>query len=582
MAVLINGGVLVKMLEVISDTGRKSIKKAVCSSVLKQIASWFSFVCSMFLVYHILRDSISTNITAIVFAAGLVLMTAEIFITKLQYKTTNIPSYHEEERIRLALAAKLGDIPMSYYNNKTISDIAGAILDDCSKVEKMISGLLPEYYASIFTISIIFIVLAIIDYRLAIAAFVTVPLSVGAQALSLNIQGKLVERHLVSKRYASSKMQEYIDGMAQIRANSQGGERCRELTEALAAWRRDSLKMELTSGVFTAGADVVLQLGIGIVVFTAARYLMAGTVDAFTMILFFSAMLGVYMPVSSQISRLPNLVYTKKSIARISEILSLTPVSGKETPEIKKFDIELKNVDFSYSATPVLKQVSFTAREGEVTAIVGPTGSGKTTVTNLLARFWDANGGKILLGDVDITKIQPEHYTKYISFVFQDVVLFNDTIYNNILIGNPDASEDDVVMAAKMACCDEFIRKLPDGYQTMLMENGRSLSGGERQRIAIARAMLKNAPIVILDEATSSLDTMNEYYIHQAMSELTKGKTVIVVAHTLRNIVNADNIVVLDNGEVVECGRHAELIKHDGIYARLYTIQKQAAEWDVR
>lgn len=577
---------LSKQIPNLSDSGYKNLRKSILATICKQLAGTFSFVCSMLLVYGLLQRQNSGNsdkhYIATIFVAGLLLMVAEILIIRHQYKTTNIPTYHESERLRLTIAEKLSKIPMSYYNSKNISEITGSLMDDCATVENLLSGIIPNVYASAITIPLSFIVLGIFDLRLGIAAFISVPTAFGIQLLSMKIQAKLVDMQLLIKHKTVSKMQEYIEGMQQIRANSQTGAKYDELTEALLNLKKASLKMELVSGIFTAGAEVVLQIGIGIVIFAATHYITTGTVSVFTMILFFSAVLKLYVPIASQITRLPNLMYMKKNICRISEILSQQPMQGNETPEIKDFEIEFQNVQFAYNHSPALKGISFCAEKNKVTAIVGPTGAGKTTIANLLARFWDADKGSITLGGIDITLIHPEYYSKYISFVFQNVVLFRDSIYNNILIGNPDASESEVLRAANLAQCDEFAQRLPDGYNTLLLENGKSLSGGERQRIAIARAMLKNAPIVLLDEATSSLDTMNEYYIHEALVALTAGKTVVIIAHTLRNIVNADNIIVINNGEIAEQGTHAQLMDDNRIYAKLYNIQKKAMEWDCR
>ena len=328
---------------------------------------------------------------------------------------------------------------------------------------------------------------------------------------------------------------------------------------------------------------MILQSGIGITVFTGTSLLMSGKIELVPMLLCLTIVTRIYGPILTELTLLPELFYHKIAIKRMHTLMSIKPMEGDEQKPVKEYDITLNNVSFRYNdqGEDTIKSVDITGPAGGVTALVGPSGSGKSTVSRLIARFWDVDEGSVKIGGIDVKELDPEHLMEYMSFVFQDVVLFNDTVYNNIKIGNMDASEEQVLEAARAARCDEFANKMPNGYNTMLGENGSTLSGGERQRISIARALLKDAPIVLLDEATASLDPESEAYIQEAISRLIMNKTVLVIAHRLRTIETADKIIVLDEGKVVEQGTHKDLMKKEGLYRRLYSIQQESLGWSV-
>jgi ATP-binding cassette subfamily B protein len=344
-----------------------------------------------------------------------------------------------------------------------------------------------------------------------------------------------------------------------------------------------AIAMEFGTGVFVTGAQVVLQAGIGLTVLVGTTLLAAGRIGLVPMLMFVLIVVRIYGPNLVELTLLPELLYHRIAVRRMRDLMAVKPMEGDAEKEIRDFTIRLDHVTFHYNedGEQTISDLSATIPSGGITALVGPSGSGKSTISRLIARFWDVNGGKITSGGVDVKTLDPEHLMSYMSFVFQDVTLFNDTIYNNIRIGNMSATKEAVLAAAKAACCDEFVQRLPQGYDTLLGENGSTLSGGERQRISIARALLKDAPIVLLDEATASLDPENEALIQKAISTLIRGKTVIVIAHRLRTIAGADQILVLDGGELVEQGTHEELLAKGGLYKKLFTIQQESLGWSV-
>jgi len=386
-----------------------------------------------------------------------------------------------------------------------------------------------------------------------------------------------------AKLAASGQVQEYIEGIKVIRACNLDGENFDALKNALRAMKRLAITMEFGTGVFVTGAQVVLQAGIGLTVLLGTTLLTGGQIGLIPMLMFLLIVIRIYGPILVELTLLPELFYHQIAVKRMRDLMAVPLMEGNAEKEIKNFNIVFDHVDFHYNedGEETIKDMSVTIPPGGITALVGPSGSGKSTISRLIARFWDTNGGKITIGGVDIKTLDPEHLMSYMSFVFQDVTLFNDTILGNIRIGNMDASREEVMAASKAACCDEFVNRLPDGYDTMLGENGATLSGGERQRLSIARALLKDAPIVLLDEATASLDPENEALIQQAISTLIAGKTVVVIAHRLRTITGADKIIVLDNGKISGQGTHEGLSRKDGLYRKLYSIQQESMGWSV-
>ena len=577
---------LIRRLLVLSRRGEEDLKRAVLATILLQVISTSSFIVGIGLIFCLTEDMGKENSGIIpligAFAIGIIFSLFEACIRRRQYDCTNIPAYRECQRMRLEVIERLNRIPYSFFGKRQITDIVASLVDDCIYAEQLISSLIPMAFAYCITVPTAFIIAFILDARMGIASVITVVVGILVQASSLRYQEKLIFHQLKVKHEAEEQLREYVFGMEQIRSDSRNGLERIKIRRTINDLKKSSLKMELTSGVFTSASEVLLQMGIGLVVLTAMLIMSKDGISVWIPVLFFAFALRIYIPVAELITVLPSLVYEKNaSNKRIKEILAQTPLHGDDRPEFKSCDIEFEHVDFSYTDRPVLKDISFTAKTGNVTALVGESGSGKTTIANLIARLWEPAKGSIRIDGRDISIIQPEWYLSHITCVFQDVILFHDTILNNIWIGKPEATEEEVRHAAAVACCDEFIECLPEGINTVLTENGVSLSGGERQRLSIARAILKNAPVVILDEATAALDTGNEYLIHQAISNLCAGKTVIVIAHTLRNIKNADEIIVLDHGKICERGCHSELMELNGKYANMYEMQKKSLLWEV-
>lgn len=410
--------------------------------------------------------------------------------------------------------------------------------------------------------------------------FCTVPIAFLIIWLSRKRQIKLFEKQVDAKLEASDQVQEYLEGMKIIKSCGLSGSRFKTLDHALLAIKKIAVKVEMTVGVFMSGASMVLQAGIGITIFVGAILLTSGQIGLIPLLMFLLMVTRIYGPILSILANLSSLLNLNVVTTRMRTLLT-TPAMAGEEKTLDNCDIELSHVTFAYNQDDVIRDVSCKIPQGSVTALVGPSGSGKSTISKLIARFWDIQKGTITVGGKDIKTMEPESLMSYMSFVFQDVTLFNDTVMNNIRIGNPNAADEQVIAAAKAAYCDEFVREMPDGYQTLLGENGSTLSGGERQRISIARALLKNAPIILLDEATASLDPENEVLVQRVIAKLVEGKTVIMIAHRLRTVVDADQILVLEAGRLVESGTHNELMEKKGLYQRLYHIQQESLGWAV-
>jgi len=535
------------------------------------------------LIKPLTGGAISWNRMWLLFGAGIAAAVIVFLCNKNDYKKTYIVSYSQGESTRIALAEHIRKLPMSLFNSKDLSDLTTNLMGDVATSEHALSHVVPQLIANCISVAVICLVMAVFDWRMALAMFITVPLAFGIIVLSRRIYGRLHKKHMDAKLTASGQVQEYIEGIKVIRACNLDGEKFDALKNALRAMKRLAITMEFGTGVFVTGAQVVLQAGIGLTVLLGTTLLTGGQIGLIPMLMFLLIVIRIYGPILVELTLLPELFYHQIAVKRMRDLMAVPLMEGNAEKEIKNFNIVFDHVDFHYNedGEETIKDMSVTIPPGGITALVGPSGSGKSTISRLIARFWDTNGGKITIGGVDIKTLDPEHLMSYMSFVFQDVTLFNDTILGNIRIGNMDASREEVMAASKAACCDEFVNRLPDGYDTMLGENGATLSGGERQRLSIARALLKDAPIVLLDEATASLDPENEALIQQAISTLIAGKTVVVIAHRLRTITGADKIIVLDNGKISGQGTHEGLSRKDGLYRKLYAIQQESMGWSV-
>lgn len=570
----------------LTDKGYKNLKKAILACTITNFSLFIPATVMLLVIMEIVKpfsnEEISWSKLWILFAVGLVGVIIIFFCNKNDYKKTYVASYLESKNTRISLAEHIRKLPMSLFNSKDLTELTTNMMGDVETSEHVLSHVYPQLLANGISITIICVMLGFYDWRMALAVFISVPVAIFIIVASRKIQQFLGKRHAKAKLEASGQVQEYIEGIKVIKACNLDGEKAEKLNQALLKMKKQAIQTELGSGVFVSSAQIVLQAGIGLTIFVGTTLLSGGQIELIPMLAFLLIVTRIYGPINVELQLLPELFYHQIAIKRMRTLMDYLPMEGEKTA-INSYDIKFEKVDFSYNKgkEKTIKNISTTISANSITALVGPSGSGKSTLSRLVARFWDADQGKISIGDVDIKTLDPEHLMGYMSFVFQDVVLFNDTIFNNIKIGNMNATEEEVVAAAKAARCEEFIHKLPNGYHTLLGENGNTLSGGERQRLSIARALLKNAPIVLLDEATASLDPESEEHIQQAIGELIKGKTVLVIAHKLRTIAKADKIIVLDKGSIVEEGTHDFLIKKEGLYHRLYTIQQESMGWSV-
>lgn len=569
----------------LSDKGYKDLKKAICACTLTNLTMLLPFCVTVMIFSEILTPvanggNVQWNHIWLLWGVGIISALLVFLAAKNDYRKTYIASYQESNATRLRIADHLRKLPMSFFNTKDLSELTTNMMSDCSSMESLLSSTIPPLIANGITVTLTCILLAFFDWRLALCVFCTVPLAFLIIWLSRKHQIKLFEKQVKAKLNASDQVQEYLEGMKIIKSCGLSGVHFKSLDNALLAMKKIAVKVEMAVGVFMSSASMILQAGIGITIFVGALLLTSGEIELLPLLMFLLMVTRIYGPILSILANLSSLLNLNVVTNRMRTLLTTPAMEGKEK-EVSKCDIELSHVTFAYNQENVIKDISCKIPQGSVTALVGPSGSGKSTISKLIARFWDIQKGKITIGGKDIKAMEPESLMSYMSFVFQDVTLFNDTVMNNIRIGNPNATDEQVITAAQAAYCDEFVREMPEGYQTLLGENGSTLSGGERQRISIARALLKNAPIILLDEATASLDPENEVLVQKAIAKLIEGKTVIMIAHRLRTVVDADQIFVLENGKLVESGTHNELMKKQGLYQKLYHIQQESLGWVV-
>lgn len=565
-------------LLLLDKEAEKGLKKAAAACFFTSLSLMLPFMITIQIFGEVLKplsgEAVSWNRMWLLSGFGAAAFLLIFLLSRHDYMKTYVSSYTQSEANRLSVAEQMRKLPMSFFNARDLSELSSNLMTDCTNIETSASNIVPQLLANIASSIVVCICLALFDWRMSLAVFIMLPVAALIFYLSRKLQNRLFARHISAKLEAEKQSQEYLEGIKIIRACNLGGEKFRKLDNAFAELRRAAIRVELASGSVMALSSMLLRCGIGVVAFTGVRLLTSGRLDFPVMLMFLLIAGRIYGPVLTVLTLLPDMLYLKISSRRLHDLMESSPMTGSADAPLENTDISFENVCFSYQREPVLNGVSFTAKAGEITALAGPSGSGKSTVSRLAARFWDADSGSVLLGGVNVKKLDPEYLMRRFSFVFQDVILFNDTIENNIRIGKPGAGPEEIKAAAEAACCCEFIEKLPEGYQTMLGENGATLSGGERQRISIARALLKDTPIVILDEATASLDPENEVFVQQAINRLTAGKTVLVIAHRLRTVLHADHIVVLDGGRVAEEGSGEELLAAEGLFSKLYRIQQ--------
>ena len=518
------------------------------------------------------------------YLAGCVGILALMVLTQwAEYANTYHKVYDESARKRTDLAEHLRRLPLSFFGRRDLSDLTNAIMKDCSDQERMFMHVMPQLFGTGLSTAIVIVGIFFYDWRLALAAFWVVPAALLVMALTGKHQQRKAQAMEDARLEVADGVQEFLECAQEIRATNRSAAHLDALAAKLDAFERRQVASELTTGVFVTSAQAFLKLGIGTTVFVGATLLVSGQTDFMTYFAFLLVVTRVYDPVNLILQSIGELLSMRLSIRRTQELAAEKPMEGSTDFAPRGHDVVFEDVSFSYGdGEQVLRDVSFTAREGEVTALVGPSGSGKSTVAKLAARFWDADAGSVRVGGVNVADVDPETLLADYAEVFQDVVLFDDTVMGNIRLGRVGATDEEVLAAARAAMCDEFVSRMPQGYDTMIGENGGRLSGGERQRISIARAILKDAPVVLLDEATASLDVENETQVQQALSRLLAGKTVLVIAHRMRTVANADKIVVLKEGRVAEQGAPAELMAREGgLYRRMVELQTEASGWSL-
>jgi ATP-binding cassette subfamily B protein len=559
------------------------LKRGVFAAVLSNLCMFLPFGVAVMIITVLLRPltedtALDVNQLWLWFGVGVAAAVLYFFVYTNEYRKTYTVAYSETEKIRIEVAEKLRRLPLSFFNRKDLSELTTNILGDCASIEHSMSHVLPNLLGGSITVTVVCILLAFYDWRMALAIFAALPVAFGLILVTRKLMA-LGERHVQAKLNVAEQMQEYLEGIKVVKAFGLAGEKSAALKDALRVMMKEAMTFEAIAGTFVTLAMMVLQVGIGLVTLVGVTLLTGGTLSPIAFLTFLIISVKIYSPIIVILTLLPEFFYTLVSTRRMQELREELPMTGDENAELSTYTVELKNVSFAYNDTDVIEDISVTIPQDGVTAFVGPSGSGKTTVSRLIARFWDVREGAVTVGGRDIRELDPERLMSYMCFVFLDVVLFNDPVMNNIRIGRHGATDEEVYAAAKMARCDEFVSEMPEAYETVIGENGSTLSGGERQRISIARALLKDAPIVLLDEATASLDPENETQIQEAISTLIAGRTVIVIAHRLRTVIGADKIVVLDNGRLIEEGTGAELLAQNGLFARLYQVQQESLGW---
>ena len=511
----------------------------------------------------------------LVYTAGAAVLALLFLLHWFQYASLYLATYQESAARRIALAETLRKLPLSFFGTRDLSDLTSTMIADCSSLDQMFSHYIPQLFASILSTVFIGVCMFCFDWRMALAVLWVLPAAVLLTAGSKKLQDAFGTRNILTKRAVADAIQEDIEAIRDIQSCNRQEACLQELDRRLEAAEQSSIRSELITGVFVCSAQAFLRIGLATTVLVGAELLTGGELSFLYFLGFLFAAARLYDPLGLVLQNIAATFNAKLKIERMRAIQEQPVQTGVETCEPENFDIVFDHVKFAYrDGESVLEDVSFTARQGQVTALVGPSGGGKSTACKLAARFWDIQGGKITLGGIDISTVDPETLLKHYSFVFQDVVLFRDTILENIRLGRRGATDEEVYAAARAARCDEFVRELPEGYQTVVGENGSTLSGGERQRISIARALLKDAPVILLDEATASLDVENETAVQEAISRLVKDKTVLIIAHRMRTVAGADHVVVLADGGVAQEGAPAELLAQNGLYRQMAERQQ--------
>lgn len=566
----------------LSKEGAKGLIWAIAACTVADIALMFPVGLLYFLVSDFIDGKVPESHYAL-YGIGIAVAILLIFFSEFwKYNATYFSTYRESGKCRIRLAEKLRKLPLSFFGKKDIADLTNTMLGDVSTTEQMFSHYVPQFYGSIISTCFIAVSLFFYDWRLLLAALWVLPVALLIVGLSKKAQNHFSRKQNAAQIAVQDGVQECLETIRDLKSNNAEKEYLQGLYSKIDALEERHIKSELGTAMFVVPAQMIMKLGIATVALVGSMLLINGTLTLLTFFMFLLVVSRIYEPMSFSLQNLAAMNSLQINIDRMNEIENCKEQDGGKVFKPNGYDIVFENVGFSYnSEETVLQNVSFTAKQGEVTALIGPSGGGKSTATKLAARFWDADKGKITVGGVDVKSVDPEKLLTAFSIVFQDVTLFNNTVMENIRIGRKDATDEEVMAAARLANCEEFVEKLPDKWNSNIGENGSSLSGGERQRISIARAFLKNAPIILLDEATASLDVENETAIQSALSRLIQNKTVLLIAHRMRTVAGADKVVVLSDGIVVEQGTPDVLKKKDGIYSRMVKLQTQSQNWSI-
>ena len=584
----------------LSDAGTRNVRVSIILSVVINLFLMVPLGLSLYVLQYFLARIMqqgfrSPNVWA-VSAAGAAMIAVLFILEKLKYGRTYNGAYEEAANVRISLAESLRKLPLSYFGRQDLSYLTSTLLNDVTTIEQALSNVVPEMFGGIISIVIAAALLAFLDWRMTIALFVCAVAGFFVIVACRKLSEKKMKSVIVRKDAIYDSLQQMIDNVKVLKSSDKKTSYVQKLKNDITETTGAALKAEASMGALMFGMAALVRFGFPLVISYGAYLLLQGRIELLTYVVFLLVACRIFDPLTTVFMLLAEFFYTLIAVERKQAIVNYPKQTGSEIFKPDGYDIRYDNVSFSYNepsggvsaeckghaagaGEDTVSGIDFTAKQGEITALVGHSGCGKSTIARLAARFWDASSGTVSIGGVDVSAVDPETLLASFSIVFQDVVLFNDTVYNNILIGNRNATKEQVLAAAKAAQCDSFIERLPQGYDTEIGENGYTLSGGERQRLSIARALLKDAPIILFDEATAALDPENETLIQHAIGTLIKGKTVIVIAHRLRTVENADKIIVLNKGMIAETGTHSELMEKNGIYRQMYRLQRESEQW---
>lgn len=578
---------MLKEIFALSNQGEKDLKKGILASAAANISLLFPaglLLLSIRDLMMYIEKNGAYNINILAYAGYSVVFSAIILIThRIQYDSTYFSAYSESADRRVALAEKLRKLPLSFFGKKDLSELTITIMGDCTDLEHTFSHSVPQLFGSLISVTLVGIGLFVVNWKMALSAVFVFPIAIIITVGSKFLQDKMGKKKIDAKLAASDKVQEYLENIREIKSYNIEEKYLNDLDDSFFKIIKASLISELTTGTLIVSAQGILRLGFAAVTLTGIKLFLNGEIDFLVYLMYLFTISRLYDPLSVVLIQIGDIFNSLLTIKRMKDINEQKIQEGAKEFSCDNYDIVFENVEFAYNNNEkVLNGISFVAEQGQITVLAGESGGGKSTAVKLTARFWDVTKGKITLGGVDISTVDPEVLLEKFSIVFQDVVLFNGTILENIRIGKRGASDEEVYMAAKAAQCDEFIKRFPLGYNTVIGENGSTLSGGERQRISIARALLKDAPIILLDEATASLDVENETLIQSALGKLIKNKTVLLIAHRMRTAASADKIIILKDGKIAEQGSPKNLMKIKGMYYKMVELQNQNLELEFR